>query len=134
MAHRTAGENGVLGLVNGEAACLPPQALAELLPHIVWITGPDSRVIYLNRRWTEFTGATLEQTLEAGWNSFLHPDDVAAARLAGETATENQQHYEVEFRVRGADGAYRWFLSRGTAVPGDIWNQCLRTPDDCSIK
>ncbi len=50
--------------------------LIEALPGLVWTAHPDGRAEFLNRRWCEYTGLSVEQTSGLGWQSALHPEDV----------------------------------------------------------
>src|SRR5208283_1248713 len=88
----------------------------ETIPAMAFIVMPDGARTFVNRRWVEYTGLTLEQVAGPGWQSAIHPDDLNRVvdkwRMA--LATGEPLEYEVRFR-RGADGEYRWFLIR--AVP-----------------
>lgn len=90
--------------------------MAEAIPHLVWVAGPDGHIAYLNRRWTEYTGRDFEQEREAGWSGVLHPDDLGPTRTAFRAALSGQQPYEGFMRLRRHDGEFRWFLSRGVPV------------------
>ena len=85
----------------------------DTLPALVWSKLPDGSADFLNQRFLEYTGFSLEEGLGWGWMNEFHPEDRAeeewrAAFAAGEP-------FEREARLRRADGAYRWFLLR--AVP-----------------
>jgi PAS domain S-box-containing protein len=90
-------------------------ALAETLPHLVWTCRPDGWCDYLSRQWVEYTGRPAEEQLGYGWAEQLHPDDRERVQGAWSVATRRGDAYDVEFRIRRADGAYRWFATR--AVP-----------------
>jgi PAS domain S-box-containing protein len=87
--------------------------LAESMPQIVWITGPDGWNIYFNQHWMEYTGLTLEESLGHGWIKPFHPDDQQRAWDAWQKATTTLSIYALECRLRRADGSYRWWLLRG---------------------
>lgn len=89
------------------------RTLAESMPQIVWTTDPEGRCTYLNRLWVEYTGLSLEEKYGNSWNNCIHPEDLAAANHAWEKATRRGGRYSVEFRLRRADGSYRWWLNRG---------------------
>jgi PAS domain S-box-containing protein len=90
-------------------------ALAETLPHLVWTCRPDGWCDYLSRQWVEYTGRPVEAQLGYGWADQTHPDDRERVRAAWAAATARGDAYDIEFRIRRADGAYRWFATR--AVP-----------------
>jgi PAS domain S-box-containing protein len=87
--------------------------LAESIPTIVWTALADGRVDYMNRRWLDYTGLSLEQSLGHGWASALHPDDVGVIREKWEGAVARGTPVEGEGRYRRAsDGTYHWHLIR----------------------
>lgn len=99
------------------------RTLAEAMPQIVWITRPDGWHIHFNQRWMDYTGLTLEQSLGHGWNPPFHPDDRPRAAELWQQATESGEPYEIEYRLRRADGVYRWMLGRALPLrdkAGDI--------------
>ncbi len=85
------------------------------LPVMVWTSGPDRRCDYFNDRWLEFTGRPLEAALRGGWAEGIHPDDRAAALAEYQSAFEGRRSFDMECRLRRADGAYRWIVH--TAIP-----------------
>jgi PAS domain S-box-containing protein len=89
--------------------------LAESLPHHVWSFRTDGSFGYWNHRLVEYTGLGDEARRGGGWEA-LHPDDVERVRDAWNAASAQGLDYEVEQRLRGRDGHYRRFVSRGVAV------------------
>ena len=87
--------------------------LADFVPQIVWMCTPEGDNIYFNRRWVDYTGMTLEESYGEGWNKPFHPEEREIAWLAWNQAVESGDGYQVESRLRAADGTYRWFLMRG---------------------
>ena len=97
------------------------QALVDLLaravPQIIWITEGES-VVFLNERWTDYTGLPIDDTLAKGWSGLresVHPDDVSAVAQSWNAARTSGQTWQLEYRMRRHDGVYRWHLGR--AVP-----------------
>jgi PAS domain S-box-containing protein len=87
--------------------------ITETIPALVWRTTPDGEIDYVNRRVLEYTGKPLEYFGNAGWLQLLHPDDVdSTIRLWRENIQTGDSH-QVTYRLRRADGAYRWFDVRG---------------------
>lgn len=92
------------------------EALANLIPQIIWSTTPDGYHDYFNDRWYEFTGMPRGENQGWNWKNYLHPDDVARSVSLWEECLHTGKPYEVEYRFRRArDGAYVWFIGR--AVP-----------------
>ena len=90
--------------------------LAEAVPQIVWATDGRGRAEYFNQRWYAYTGQTVAQSLVSGTTDAMQPDDYARTTPVWEEALRTGQPYEVEYRLRGQDGRYRWFLCRGVPV------------------
>lgn len=87
--------------------------LADAMPQIVWTATPDGNLDYYNRRWYDYTGMTLEQTRDLGWQPVLHPDDLQNCIDRWRLACATGAPFEAECRFRRAsDGAYRWHLGR----------------------
>jgi PAS domain S-box-containing protein len=91
------------------------QALAESLPHLVWTCRPDGYCDFLSRQWVDYTGQSAGSQLGYGWSDQLHPDDQQRVRSEWEAATVRGDKFDIEFRIRRGDGAFRWFRTR--AVP-----------------
>lgn len=87
--------------------------LAEAIPHSVWITSAEGFAEYSNQRWLEVTGLSMEESLGQGWVSAIHPDDVAQTMVRWEKAAALGKTFETEYRIKTADGSYRWQLARG---------------------
>ena len=87
--------------------------MADTAPAILWVTEADGYCSFLSRGWYELTGQTEDQGLGFGWTNAAHPDDRVAAREAFVAAIEARVEYAVDFRVRRADGVYRWVIDAG---------------------
>lgn len=95
------------------------RALAETVPQLVWTLGPDGEPEYVNRRWADYTGLTPEESHRLGLAGQVHPDDVAPTLGAWAASQATGDSFEAEYRLRGADGTFRWFLARGVPVCDD---------------
>src|SRR5262245_11659480 len=89
--------------------------LTELIPQHIWTAFPGNVADFRNRRWLDYTGMTIEEVRHKGWMTALHPDDHERVVNAIRDASSQKGIYEVELRLKGVDGQYRWFLSR--AIP-----------------
>jgi PAS domain S-box-containing protein len=88
-------------------------ALAEAVPQLVWTAGPDGGVDYFNRRWYAYTETSPDESLNQGWRALIHPDDRERVEKLWKRSVRVGEQLHFEFRLRGADGAYRWFIGRG---------------------
>lgn len=91
------------------------RTLADGVPVLMWMTGTDGRVNFLNRRWLQFTGRSLDEELGDGWMEGVHPDDVPVVR-GFHDALQRRAPFEITYRLRRADGEYRWVIDRGTPL------------------
>jgi PAS domain S-box-containing protein len=86
--------------------------ITNAVPAFIWIAEPDGRITYLNERWTEYTGQSMDAARDFGWTDMVHPDDRDPTRAVWLQAVESGTVYEVECRYRRHDGAYRWYVAR----------------------
>lgn len=104
------------------------QFILEALPVMVWTTRPDGYADYFNHSWLAFTGRIMDQETAFGWLEGVHPNDRAAAGAAWRQAYESGENYQTEYRLRNADGDYRWVLARGISRRADgqvsMWVGC----------
>jgi PAS domain S-box-containing protein len=92
------------------------RTLAEAIPNHAWAGTPDGMLDWFNRRVYEYTGAAPGDLDGEKWATVVHPDDVTRAGAAWAKSLGDGSPYEVEFRLRRADGAYRWYLARAMPV------------------
>ncbi len=90
--------------------------LAESIPQMVWTADADGNQDWTNKRWCDFTGQTLEESVGAGWTKAVHPEDYERTVAAWNTAWLVGGDYEVTCRIRRADGLYFWHLERANAI------------------
>ncbi|HEY1014957.1 MAG TPA: PAS domain S-box protein [Herpetosiphonaceae bacterium] len=86
------------------------RAMADSAPVMIWVTEADGRCVYLSKSWYQFTGQTAETGLGFGWLAAIHPAERAGAELAFLDASARAAEFRLEYRLRRADGAYRWFI------------------------
>lgn len=87
--------------------------LAESAPVMVWMSGQDKLCTYLNHRWLDFTGRSLQQDLGNGWSQSVHPDDFQRCLDTYYQAFDVRHEFRMEYRLRRFDGEYRWVLDTG---------------------
>lgn len=84
----------------------------ESIPHLVWTCQPEGPCDYLSPQWVAYTGVPEVTQLGTGWLEQLHPGDRNRAIGRWKEAVAAGARFEVEFRIRRHDGAYRWFSAR----------------------
>ena len=91
-------------------------ALAESLPHFVWCCDEEVGCTYANGRMSEYSGWPKEYFSGKKWFDMLHPDDRERTLELWKIAMSGSAIYSIEHRLRAADGSYRWFNSRASAI------------------
>jgi PAS domain S-box-containing protein len=91
-------------------------SLADSMPQLVWTALPDGTVDYYNQRYQEYQEIKSVEGTVWEWAPVLHPDDLEATVNAWRRSVETGETYQIEHRVRMADGSYRWHLSRGVPI------------------
>jgi PAS domain S-box-containing protein len=92
----------------------------ETIPAIAWTNQPDGSLEFVNKRWQDFTGMSLEQSEGFGWERALHPNDVAGFTENRRASLTSGDVFEGELRLRhGETGEYRWFLARAIPLRDD---------------
>ena len=90
--------------------------LIDTLPGLVWTAHPDGRAEFFNRRWREYTGLCPDESIGAGWQSAVHPDDGQQLLEVWRSSLDSGRPGDTQARLRRADGAYRRFLFQASAM------------------
>jgi len=90
--------------------------LVENMSQLAWLANETGSIFWYNRRWFEYTGTTLEEMQEDGWQKISHPDHVDRVVEHLRHCFETGELWEDTFPLRGRDGQYCWFLARGTPI------------------
>ena len=93
--------------------------LADTAPLMIWMSGPDARRAYFNRRWLDMTGRRAEDDLANGWIDSVNPDDRKAALEAYDQAVAERRSFTIDYRLRRWDGEDRWILDHGVPRIGE---------------
>src|SRR5699024_11121088 len=81
------------------------------LPHIAYIATPEGQDTYLNHRWVEYTGKSIEEGLGTGWQDIVHPDDLGNFMYNWKLGSSMGEPFNSQYRLRNAAGEYRWHLA-----------------------
>ena len=84
----------------------------DTIPVLAWCSRPDGSNEFLNQRWLDYTGLTIEEARGRGWQVAIHPDDLSQLLDVWQGLLASGKPGELEARLRRADGVYRWFLFR----------------------
>jgi len=90
--------------------------MTESLPNLVWGCGPDGTCDYLSRQWAEYTGIPHVESLGHRWLDVVNPEERARVEERWKASVDAGARFEMEFRIRGADGRYRWFKARSVPI------------------
>jgi PAS domain S-box-containing protein len=93
--------------------------ILENLPVLIWTTTPDGRADYFNPRWLAFTGHNLADELGDNWTASVHPGDRARVAEHWHKHLASGELFQAEYRLRRADGDYRWILARAAPRRAD---------------
>ncbi len=88
-------------------------SMADTMPVLLWTSGPDLARTFFNKSWLDFTGHTLEQEQDTGWTDGIHPDDRPSCLGAYAAAFDSRAQLRLEYRLKRADGQYRFMLDTG---------------------
>ncbi len=89
------------------------RTVADSAPVLLWMSGTDKLFNFFNISWLRFTGRTLGQELGNGWTAGVHPEDLQYCLDSYNTAFDAREGFQMEYRLRRADGEYRWILDTG---------------------
>jgi PAS domain S-box-containing protein len=88
------------------------RTLADAMPQLVWMADADGYIFWYNQRWYDYTGTTPEQMEGWGWQSVHDAELLPKVLERWSVSIETGQRFEMEFPLKGADGVFRWFLTR----------------------
>ena len=88
--------------------------MADTAPVMIWVSGPDKLCAFFNQGWLTFTGSPMEQALGDDWSTKVHPDDRDTYERDYSSAFDARVGFQMECRLRRADGEYRWVLATGS--------------------
>ncbi len=92
------------------------RSFAQLAPHHMWTSLPNGKLDWFNDQTSRYSGMDLAALIGAPWAALVHADDLARAKSSWSAAVGSGANLEIEFRIRRADGVYRWHLVRALPV------------------
>jgi PAS domain S-box-containing protein len=95
------------------SAADPFVVIADAIPTMIWMSAPDGACTFVNKAWIEFTGVARSRQLGFGWTDCVHPGDRRATANRYLSAVRSREAFKMEYRLRRADGVYRWIVDHG---------------------
>jgi PAS domain S-box-containing protein len=90
--------------------------LTENTPVMIWMSDQRAECTYFNQRWLDFRGRTLKEEKGSGWTEGLHPEDKQTTINGYLEAFNSRRQFELEYRLKNRDGAYRWIYDIGSPM------------------
>ncbi|MDF3076699.1 MAG: domain S-box protein [Sphingobacteriaceae bacterium] len=90
--------------------------LADQSPFMIWKVGVDGLCSYVNKRWSDFTGLSFEQSLGLGWGAAFHPEDTEKEYEKFMDCFHKRIPYTSKFRIRSNTGEHRWVLAQSNPL------------------
>ena len=89
---------------------------AQAMPNQIWSSTPDGQFDWFNDKVFEYSGLRFDDLKGSGWGQIVHSDDIAAATAGWVESLANATQYQAQFRLRRADGSWRWYLARALPI------------------
>ncbi|MGI4798706.1 MAG: response regulator [Janthinobacterium lividum] len=92
------------------------RVIADAIPQLSWMTDAEGNITWYNQRWYDYTGTTFEEMAGWGWKSVHDPEHLDRVVRGLKACFDSGEPWEDTFPLRGADGEFRWFLSRALPI------------------
>jgi formate hydrogenlyase transcriptional activator len=92
------------------------RTMIDQMPALAWSCRPDGSAEFVNQRWLDYAGLSMEEAVGWGWQATIHPEDLGKSMETWLRIVASEEPGEDEARVRRFDGEYRWFLFRAVPV------------------
>ena len=92
------------------------RTMIDQMPTLAWSCRPDGSAEFVNQRWLDYTGLSMEEAVGWGWQATIHPEDLGKTMETWLRIVASEEPGKDEARVRRFDGEYRWFLFRAVPV------------------
>jgi PAS domain S-box-containing protein len=96
------------------------RTIIDAIPGFVWTATPDGGVDFLNQRWCDYTGLSMQDALGSHWQATVHPDDAGRLSAYWRSLLASGESGEFEARLRRFDGTFYWFLIRAVPLRDEV--------------
>lgn len=93
------------------------RALANAAPAMIWMSDASGACTFINESWLTFTGRAFHEEVGGGWMEVVHPEDVDRLFTVFRESLNAGRPFEVNCRMRRADGVFRWVMDRALPMP-----------------
>jgi PAS domain S-box-containing protein len=94
------------------------RTMADAAPVMIWAFDPQKKFHYFNKSLLDFTGRSTDEVSRKGWSEAVYAEDREQYQRTFDTAFERREPFSAEYRLRRADGEYRWVLDHGVPLTG----------------
>ncbi|MBC7806348.1 MAG: PAS domain-containing protein [Akkermansiaceae bacterium] len=88
------------------------RAQVDTVQQVLWASAGNGGIVFVNKRFLDYTGLSLREIQSPSLTSVIHPDDLPDYSRSRTAAIETGLEWELEYRLRRQDGTYRWHLGR----------------------
>ena len=92
------------------------RTISDNVPQLIWTNDEEGSANYFNKRWFDYTGLSHEESYGLGWQAIVHPEDAPESVERWQRALAKGEVFDAEYRLRGKDGVYRWFIGRNVPI------------------
>lgn len=108
------------------------QLICETMPQLLWTTTAAGRNDWFSRRWYDYTGTSVQQSMTEGWASSFHPEEMFETARKWQHCLETGEEFSIEYRCKRHDGAWRWMLGRALPLRDQKTGQILKWFGTCT--
>lgn len=108
------------------------QLICDTMPQLLWTTDPAGDHDWFSRRWYEYTGLSIPESIGSGWKNPFHPDDMPETLKRWNHSLKTGDEYSIEYRCRRFDGAWRWMLGRALPLRDNKTGKILKWFGTCT--
>ena len=101
------------------------QTICEISPVGLFRTDNDGNIVYVNKKYENLTGSTLNELKDDGWIKYIHIRDLARVLTEWNRCIKARDKFAQEFRITNVEGKHIWVL--GQSIPINAKNGFVGT-------